>query len=291
MANELQLVLVKDIEELTPKLIAFNNEELMAQVKSRLQAYEGVTYTEKEIGQAKKDRSELNAFCTALNAERIRIGKIYEEHYNNFKKQVDEVIAEVKAVSGKIDEQVKAYETAEAEKKKKEIEEYFDSVIGDYKRFISFDKIFQTKWLNVTVKLPTIKSDIDALITNANNALIAIEALSSPDEDLVKAYYFRSLDLSAALTEAARLKQDREESARLKALREEQKKAAEAQRQQAEAVKIAPVSPTVAPETPKAPAVEYMTVKFSVTATVEDCKRLKAFLIENGIKYQAIKED
>ncbi len=284
MANELQLVLEKDIEELTPKAITWNNEEVMAKVKARLQNYEGLIYTDDQICDAKKDRARLNAFATDLNNVRIRIGKIYEEPLFQFKKQIDEVIGVIKNVSGKIDEQVKAYETTKAQEKERKIKEYFDSVIGDYAKFISFDKIFQPKWLNTTVKLDTICKDIDALIQNANNALIAIEALNSPDEDLVKAYYFRSLDLSAALTEAARLKRDREEAARLKELREQQKKAAEA-------VKVAPVSPTVAPEAPKDPTVEYLTIKFSVTATREDFYKLKAFLIENGIKYQAIRED
>ena len=288
MANELQLVLEKDITELTPAMIAWNNEELMAKVKAKLQEYEGKTYSEEDIGQAKKDRAMLNNFCIALNNERIRIGKIYNAPYENFKKQVDEVNSVVKNVSGKIDEQIKAYDLAKAQEKEGKIKEYFDSVIGDYAKFISFDKIFQQKWLNATVKLDTVCKDIDALIQNANNALTAIEALNSPDEDLVKAYYFRSLDLSAALTEAARLKQDREEAARLKELREQQKKAAEEKKAQFEAPATAPVSATVAPEPPKAPAVEYLTIQFEVTATREDFCKLKTFLIENGIKYSAI---
>ena len=56
--NELTLVLETEIEKLTPKLIAFNNKELMESVVNTLQNYEGIVYTDKQIGEAKKDRAK-----------------------------------------------------------------------------------------------------------------------------------------------------------------------------------------------------------------------------------------
>lgn len=74
MANELALVLETPVEELIPKMIAFNNAELLAKVEHYLTQYEGITYDDSAIGVAKKDRTQLNSFCKALNDERIRIG-------------------------------------------------------------------------------------------------------------------------------------------------------------------------------------------------------------------------
>lgn len=74
MANELALILKSPVEELIPKMIAWNNAELLARVEATLEQYKGVTYDDSQIATAKADRAQLNAFCKALNDERIRIG-------------------------------------------------------------------------------------------------------------------------------------------------------------------------------------------------------------------------
>ena len=75
MANELALILKSPVEELMPKMIAWNNAELLARVEATLEQYKGVTYDDSQIATAKADRAQLNAICKALNDERIRIGK------------------------------------------------------------------------------------------------------------------------------------------------------------------------------------------------------------------------
>ena len=77
LSQELTVVLERPIEELIPAMLNWNNAELMAQVKTLLTQYEGIVYSEEQIGEAKKDKAQLNAFIKALNDERIRIGKIY----------------------------------------------------------------------------------------------------------------------------------------------------------------------------------------------------------------------
>ena len=96
MANELALILKSPVEELIPKMIAWNNAELLARVEATLEQYKGVTYDDSQIATAKADRAQLNAFCKALNDERIRIGKVYNAPYEKFKGEVDEVLQKVK---------------------------------------------------------------------------------------------------------------------------------------------------------------------------------------------------
>ena len=128
--------------------------------------------------------------------------------------------------------------------------------------------------------MKSIKADIDAVFENARNALVAIEALQSEDEELVKAFYFRTLDLSAALTEDARLKAERARVAEMKAKQEQTAAEAAAkaaqelqQEEQAEAIASAP---------------KKQVVRFQVEGTVEQLKALQRFLRENKIKYSAI---
>ena len=276
--TQLSLVMQTPVEELIPKLLAWNNVELLAAVRQRLASYKGVEYTDDQVVAAKKDRAQLNAFCTALNSERIRIGKVYSAPYDKFKKEVDEVIAEVKEVSAEIDRQVAAFETAKQEQKKQEIIDYFNSVVGEYAELIPYERIHNAKWLNAATSFKSIKADIDKKLDDVRKALVAIEALGSEDEDQVKAFYFRTLSLSDALTENKRLQNERAYFAELAARREAEKAAAQAA-DQAEPQTVQ----TAAADAPKT-----QTVKFAVTGTIEQLKALQRFLRENNIQFNAI---
>lgn len=277
MSNELTLVMQTPVEELVPKLLAWNNQELLAAVRQRLTMYQGITYSENEIATAKADKAQLNAFCKSLNDERIRIGKVYSSPYDKFKAEVDEVIGEVKTVVGEIDAQVKAYEQQKQAEKQNSIIEYYKTVVGEFDGLIPYERIHSPKWLNATTSLKSIKADIDSILTNARNAIVAIEALKSENESQIKAFFFRTLSLSDALTENERLKAESQRIAELAAKKEAEQAAAAAQAQQEN------VESTAA--TPKR-----QTVRFQVEGTIEQLKALQKFLRENNIKYSAIKE-
>lgn len=282
--NELTLVLETEIEKLTPKLIAFNNKELMESVVATLQNYEGITYTDEQIGEAKKDRARLNAFSLALNKERIRIQKIYMTPCDLFKKQVDEVINKVTETCGKIDAQIKGAEERFREEKYHAIREYFDSVIGEFKSFIPFDKVLQNEWLNKNTSMKSIKEDIDALVSKTKEAMTTIDAFEETERDYIRSFYFRTLDFGSAMAEYQRLKRQREDAIRFKREQEERERL-EAECQEALKPKE---SPKIAPINQETPKVEKMVVKFGVEGTVEEIKALKKFLTDNNIKYFAV---
>ncbi len=296
MSNELSLSLKTPLEQLIPAMIAWNNTELMERVESALVHYRGVTYTDDQIGEAKKDKAELNAFIKVLNDERIRIGKAYSSPYDKFKAEVDEVITKIKEVVTEIDTQVVAYDTAKKEEKQNDIIEYFKSVIGEFSGLIPYEKVHNPKWLNVSVRLSAVKADIDKIIEDAKRGITAIEALHSEDEEVLKAYFFRNLDLGAALTENERLKQERARVAELKAKKEAEAKArAEAEAAQT-AAQPAPAVEQALPDT-NIPAefceahtepAPLMQIDFRVIATKEQFAALRAFLIQNHIKYTKI---
>ena len=277
MAQDLALILETPVEQLIPKMLAWNNTELLAKVEETLKQYDGVKYDDSSINLAKKDRAQLNAFCKVLNDERVKIGKIYSSPYDKFKSEVDEVISRVKVVSERIATQVQAYELKKQEEKQNAIIEYYKEVVGEFSGCIPYERVHQAKWLNVTTSMKSIKQEINAVLENARNAVIAIEALKSEDESTLKAFYFRTLNLSAALMENERLKQERAKIAELKA------------KQQAQSIAQAEVKPAVAKTVEKKTNLQI--VKFQVEGTVAQFKSLQQFLRENNIKYSAIKED
>lgn len=278
MSQELTLILETPVEELIPKMLNWNNQELLAMVEEKLTHYENVQYDDTTIDVAKKDRAQLNAFCKALNDERIRIGKIYGSPYDKFKSEVDGVVSRVKEVSDKINVQVQAYELKKQEEKQQSVIDYFKEVIAEFSGLIPYEKIHQAKWLNVSTSMKSIKTEIDTIITNARAAMTAIEALKSEDEETLKAFYFRTLNLSEALMENERLKQERAKMAELKAKQE-----AQTSPQVAEIPKVE--------ETPATTQTNTQIVKFAVEGTIEQLKALQKFLRENNIKFSAIKED
>lgn len=285
MEDKLQLVLAQDIEELTPKLIAFNNTELMNRVEEMLKAYENVNYTDEQISDAKKDRALLNSFCTALNNERLNIGKIYQAPYDKFKKQVDEVIAKVKTVSSVIDERIKEAEIRRQTEKQARIEEYFNEHIGEFKEYITFDKVLQSKWLNASVSMTAVKKEIDAFLENVKNALIAINALDSQDVDYIKLFYFKTLDLSSAISENARLQKIREDAEKIKQEREaKEKEIAKTEEQRQD---VQEQTQSIEQKAEYKPF-EVYTVRFSATGTKEQLIALKQFLKDNEIIFNAI---
>ena len=73
----MELILSTPIEELVPKLIAFNNKELIQQLKPQLERYKRLVYSQTEVSQAKVDRATLNKLKDAIEEERKRIKKTY----------------------------------------------------------------------------------------------------------------------------------------------------------------------------------------------------------------------
>lgn len=278
MAQELTLRLNTPIEELIPAMIAFNNAELLAEVKNRLATYQGRIYDETSISAAKADRATLNKFMDALNSERLRIKKVYTAPLDKFTAEVNEVIDTVKVVMLEIDGQVKTYTEKQKAEKLVECKEYFASVLpAELAGFIRYEKIHKDEWLNASKKMPAVKKDIDAIIEKIKAELVTIEALGSDTTEL-KAMYFEGLSLTDTITAYERRKAEKQ--------RIEQAKA-EAERIAAEKKNAEPM-PEKQPETVaqvEEPA-KLFTIAFKVTGTAEQLNALKAYMSENGLKIE-----
>ena len=127
--------------------------------------------------------------------------------------------------------------------------------------------------------MKSVRADIDAVFENARNALVAIEALQSEDEELVKAFYFRTLDLSAALWRT-------QAQSRACPRRGDESKAGTGGGR-GRAAKAAQETPQEQAESCRTRA-KMQVVRFQVEGTVEQLKALQRFLKENKIKFSAI---
>lgn len=270
----MELILAKPVEQLVPALIEFNNKELLEDAQLKLKKYQGIIYDENSISEAKENRAKLRKLETDLNAERLRIKKIYEEPLIKFTSEINEVIGVVNKVTVEIDTQVKDFEKNTKDKKLVELKDYFNSLIGDLAQFVSYEKIHRENWLILSVSLAKAQKEIEESIEQIRKDLQTIEALNSEDETTLKTYYFRTLRLNDAIIEQKRLSAEKQ---RILESQVKQEATAPIVEKKAESVAQEPVTEEAIYE-----------ISFKVSATSAQLKALSKFLNDNNIKYSKI---
>ena len=241
--EDLTLVINNPDEGHFLKSIGWNKEQIKEAVVSITEQYRGIAYTEEQLQEAKADRAKLNAMKNDISERRTQVRKALLEPYEKFDAEVKEVVALIDEPIAMIDEQIVAYEERTKEEKRQALEKFFTENRADLPELITFDKIFNPKWLNKTSSLSSCKKEIKKAIEDITTDLTAIR--SSLDERYslyAEEYYLkREMNLSKALSEANRIQEmDRKaeeskrakeqaekerEEARKKAAEEEQKRA------------------------------------------------------------------
>lgn len=188
-------------------------------VKDRIAEYNVDNYTGDEK-QAAKDKAELNNAAKKLNDERIALEKEFMQPFQEFKDVVTETTDLIKEASSKLDVIVKAKKQQEDEAKRKELETMFVSLNFT---LVSFDKIFNPKWLNKTCSTVKAMEEMNSTIAQINKDLEAIEAFGEDVENM-KAFYLSTLNLQMTLNKAAELKRNKERLEEEKRRREEAEK-------------------------------------------------------------------
>ena len=259
--------------------VKWNYEELKGQLVAALESYKGRIYTESTISEAKKDRANLNKLAAAIDTRRKEMKARYLAPYEEFEAQAVELTGLVKQQAAEIDAQVKAFDEARRAEKQEHIRTMYAAVMGDLAALVPYERLHNPKWLNVTTSMNAIEAEIIEKAENIRAAMASIDALGLADDMAarVKRIYLERLDLAAALAEKDRIERERQALAAYEATEKgEPKKTVE---QQSEAL---PPEPAEKPTT----AVPAMyTVDFRVWATAEQLAALKAFLVDNGVKY------
>ncbi len=187
--------------------IEWNNEEIKAELKEKLELYKNLIYTDEQISEAKADRAKLNKFVTALEDKRKELKKTCLAPYEKFEKQVKELVFMINEPIALIDTRVKAFEVEKKEKKLEEIKEYYAGLGTD---FPTFEQLYNPKWLNASVSMASIKKDIDTRLGEINKELEILENLEKYSFEAIFEYK-KNLDLSMAMSKANELRQIEEE--------------------------------------------------------------------------------
>ena len=288
----LELKILSPQEDGFVREIEWNSEEIKAGIAAMMEDYRGLVFTENTVGDAKKDRANLNKLKAAFEDERKRVKKLCMDPYNRFEKKLKEVTVLIDEPAKLIDAQIKEVEQMKREEKRKEVQELFKTI--GFQNFVTIEMIWDEKWLNASVTLSNVESQMKDIMYRIGEEVGTINHLQEFSFEALEVYK-KTLDLTQAIRKGKELAdiQKRKEEARIaREKAEEERKAAELAEQNAEPVETAGAAEATATEdtAPGAPAVNteeenVMYLDFRVWGTKEQLMALRDYMKENHLRF------
>lgn len=180
MTEEMNLKVPALDTDVTKGVITSNLRIVSMQLKHALEPYKGKQVTLANYKDAKASRADLNKIRKAFEQRRISLHKDYEQPYDLWLKDYNEVIAEIDSVSKELDVQIKAVEQQLVEDKRRQVQELLDEALGKqadgpyYKALCQLSQCqwFRPKqWDNASYSMSAIQQDIDRQIGDSIQAI------------------------------------------------------------------------------------------------------------------------
>lgn len=205
-------------------LITFNYEEVKKNLEIELRKYD-VVVTEETIKDAKELKATLNKVKKQVDDERKRIKKEYCQPLTEFENQVKDLVSMLDKGYRKIDDQIKVFDEAKKEERRKEIEEEYQSL--GISHLVPFNKIFNPKWTNASTSKKEVSEELVKIVNKINQDIELIEVfrpLDKADAMQVSNLYLETLDIGLAKAksdELIALRKQAQEEAQKEAAQEE----------------------------------------------------------------------
>ena len=275
----------------SPEVIDFNFEELKEEITNKSALYKNMVYTDETIKDAKSDRALLNKFKTALEDKRKEVKKQCLEPYNQFEKQIKELVAIIDEPVKLIGEQITEFEDREKAEKHEQIIELFNK--AGFQSFVTLEQIYDPKWLNKSVSLKSIEEELTNTVYRIGHDVTTINSLKEYSFEALE-HYKKTLDLASAIAEGQRLadiqKRKLEHEAEVKAREELAKKQAEEKAKAETEANLHEELEEVSQEEPQqAVEVKRQWIKFVALLSKDDALALKEFCDNRGIEIKSVK--
>lgn len=274
--------------------IEWNFEELKAEIEEIVREYETAVYTDDAIKQMKTDRAKLNKFVNAISGERTRIRKLLLKPDERFGQEVKELTGIVQRAIDNIDGQVKDYERRQREEKTAKVRDFYDANIHDIEAYLPFERVMKPEYANASTTMKSIKEEILALIQKVDEGLAILNEVDSPYAGDMKKVFLETYDIGAAMAKRNQLESEAE-NRRLYMEEKERRKAEREAARKADADRVMQAGRAPEPEQPRETPQKMETVEdpvnvidFRVYATMGQLMKLKAFLSDNGIRFEPV---
>ena len=300
MAEALSFEIISDIGAILPQKIDTNFEAVKSGLEQMIAPYAALVVTEDGIAGAKKDLASLRKLKDNINAQKIAVKKEWMAPYTAFEEQPKELMAIVEKAIGNLDGQIKAYDEERRAAKLSALRAFFTDTAYELNvdGYLTWDGIFNPKWLNATFSEDAAKDEIRASCVHSQEDLNFIRGTHSEFEAAMLDEYSRSRDLRAALNTGNRLKSiqkaERDAKAALEAeTREDEKNAADgdlAHPAGSFAPTIVPTADMIRPMEDAAFAQRetLYTLVFELKMTAKQARAFKDFADAQGIQYRKL---
>lgn len=261
--------------------VQWNFEQMKAELELAVKKYEGITFNEDQVKEAKTTRANLNNFKNALETKRKEIKNYFLQPYNDFESEYKSLITLIDKPINEIDSQVKKFEEAEKSEKKEALKSHFNSV-NPLPNIVNFEQIFDAKWLNATVKLTTAIEAIETRCGIIRKDIRTIETLGGEYQSRMKEEYYKTLDLADAIVIQTKLEELKKKEAEIERLKPE----SAYPKEEEEKIVTKPEQIEVPYEVVE-PELEQ--IDFRVWVTKEQKAMIREFFKNNNIKYGSVK--
>lgn len=254
--------------------IEFNFDELKTELTKRLEKYQGLTYTEEMLKDAKADKAGLNKLKEAIETRRKEVKKLCLKPYEDFEAKVKELVSLIDEPIQAIDTQLKDFEDKRISAKLVDITDLYNSIFDGRQQIICLERLFNEKWKNSTYSMKNIRTELEEAFNKSKTDIQTLEDMNLNQDIKLKVMdvYLATLDFSKAMQEKIRL-EDLEQ--RLKTLNNSQPEAEQIQvYEQPEPIK-------------EVKDIIYER-RFWVKGTKEQLQDLGRYMKENNINYGGI---
>lgn len=284
-----------DIEvQQTSGSIITNLDSIEAELKVKMAEYKDYVVTEDSIKDDKKVLAELRKLEKDLNNARIATKKEYLKAFEEFEARCKDVTALVSEPIELINSQIKLFDEEKKAEKFNHIKELYAENIGEFERFLPFDKVMNPKWLNVSTKDQDVLFDLNASILKIKNDLIAIHALNSEiEQDCIDTYANFGNDLSMAIQRNSQYIADKQkiEQAQKEAETKVETKETEVESTENVVEEVKTATENVSPlEGTNLDAMVQKTKTAKIVVSLEDLEQVEQTLTFMGIVFQVEKE-
>ena len=190
-----------DLTLLQPQKIESNVAEVKSWLQNALEPYKNMVVSEDSVKAAKEDRAKINKLKTAIDEKRKSTKKMWVSPYVQWENEVNELISMCDEASKNIDGQIKNFEDAIKQHKRDELETFFNeqAIAADVDFYITFEQIFNPKWLNSTVKIETAKEEIEKAVEETIDDLKMIADLESDYSEELFLIYKETHDIKSVI--------------------------------------------------------------------------------------------
>lgn len=312
MTNEIVVPEIKFEVAYEPSTIEIKNEDYLKQLVDEIvEKYSVLVFTEDNISEAKKTRSELNNYRKLLDDQRKAVKKEYNEPLKGFEKKIKAYVKQIDSVNDEIKDGIADYELAQTQIRKQKINDLITEMLITHEltendiQSLDIDKSLFTQTAFTKKGEPT-KKTIEAIhnklgyislekkrIFEAKNTVKEFAEISGLDpyawEELIDKGLSSSGVIEAIKQAVEKKEAVKAEQERLRIAKEEYDAAIQKSEEEKQATVHDVVINTETGEVIKSPNEdEVLTFTLKVSAQTSKLFLLKKYMKEQGITYKNV---